>query len=247
MLRTLTTALCLLLGTLAVAPADARAPIQVVVKDPYVDLRTGPGRGFPIAISVERGVTIELVRQRTDWIEVRTARGQRGWVHRSQLENTLTPEGHAVQLAGPKPDARTGHKWEAGVAIGEFGGANVVSVNGAYALTDTLLVRADASQLLGNSSNGWLGTVGIAHVFMPQWPVAPVIGIGAGVLNVTPKATLVNTKDRTDTTAYGSLGLRGYLTDRFLLQAEYRSFVVFTSRDDNEENDEWTVGFTYFF
>ena len=31
------------------------------------------------------------------------------------------------------------------------------------------------------------------------------------------------------------------------LQAEYRSYVVFTSRDENEEIDEWTVGFTYFF
>jgi len=87
MLRTLTVG-CLLLGMLAVAPADARAPIEVVVKEAYIDLHTGPGRGFPIAISVERGVTIELLRQRTDWIEVRTARGQRGWVHRSQLENT---------------------------------------------------------------------------------------------------------------------------------------------------------------
>jgi hypothetical protein len=31
------------------------------------------------------------------------------------------------------------------------------------------------------------------------------------------------------------------------LQAEYRQFVVFTSRDDNEEIDEWTVSFVYFF
>ena len=53
--------------------------------------------------------------------------------------------------------------------------------------------------------------------------------------------------DRTDSTAYAGLGLRGYLTNRFLLQAEYRQFVVFTSRDDNEEIDEWTVSFVYFF
>jgi hypothetical protein len=247
MLRTLTTALCLLLGTLAVTDAEARAPVQVVVQDPYIDLHTGPGRGYPATLSVERGATIELLRQRTDWIEVRTTRGQRGWVHRSQLERTLTPEGEQVRVAGPTPDARTAHKWETGVATGQFGGADVVSVNGAYAISDSLLVRADASQLLGNSSNGWLGTVGVAHVFMPQWRISPVIGIGGGILHVTPKATLVNTKDRTDTTAYGSFGVRGYLTDRFLMQAEYRGFVVFTDRDDNQEIDEWTIGFTYFF
>jgi hypothetical protein len=32
-----------------------------------------------------------------------------------------------------------------------------------------------------------------------------------------------------------------------MLQAEYRSFVVFTKRDDNQENDEWTIGFSCFF
>jgi uncharacterized protein YgiM (DUF1202 family) len=239
--------LCLLLGWLAAVPASARAPIEVVVKDPYIDLHTGPGRGFPVTVSIERGVTIELVRQRTDWIEVRTARGQKGWVNRSQLENTLTTEGKPVKLAGPTPEARTEHKWEIGVATGQLSGAEVISLNGAYALTDTLLVRADVSQFLGSSSNGWIGTVGLAHVFMPQWRISPFIGLGGGILHVSPKATLVDTQDRTDTAAYGALGFRGFLSDRFLLQAEYRSIVVFTDRDDNEENDEWLVGFTYFF
>ena len=54
-------------------------------------------------------------------------------------------------------------------------------------------------------------------------------------------------EDRTDTTAYAGVGVRGFLTNRFLLAGEYRSYVVFTSRDENEEIDEWTVGFTYFF
>jgi len=230
---------------LAVAPADARPPIEVVVKDAYIDLHTGPGRNFPVTISVERGVTIELLRQRTDWIEVRTARGQRGWVHRSQLENTLAPAGSEVHIAGPGRDARTEHQWEAGLAVGDFDGANVVSVNGAYALMPTLLVRADVSQLLGDTSNGWLVTAGIAWVFMPQWSVSPVVGIGAGALKLDPKAP--ETKDSTDATAYGSLGFRSYLTDRILMQAEYRRFVVFISGADHEEKDEWIAGLTYYF
>ncbi len=168
-------------------------------------------------------------------------------MHRSQLERTLTPGGAAVQLAGPSPEARTGHHWEVGLGTGDFGGANVVSVNGAYALTSNLLVRADVNHLLGSYSNGWLGTAGIAHVFVPTWRVSPFVGIGGGVISISPKATLVQAEDRTDTTAYAGLGVRGFLTNRFLLQAEYRSYVVFTSRDENEEIDAWTVGFTYFF
>lgn len=241
-------ALCVLLGLAAVVPAWADdAPIEVVVKDPYIDLHTGPGRGFPITLSIERGVVVQLVRQRTDWVEVRTPRGQHGWVHRSQLAQTLTVDGREVKIAGPAEDARTAHRWELGLAAGQLSGADVVQVNGAWLMTDNLLVRADAAQLMGTSSNGWMATVGIAHIFVPQWMVSPFIGVGGGIVHVTPKATLIDTQDRTDTTAYGALGVRGYLSDRFLLQAEYRGFVVFTDRDDNEENDEWLVGFTYFF
>jgi len=58
---------------------------------------------------------------------------------------------------------------------------------------------------------------------------------------------LAEQPDRTDEAAYAGLGLRGFLTDRFLVQAEYRKFQVFTSRDENEEPDSWTVAFTYFF
>ncbi len=224
-----------------------KSPATVVVQDAFVDLRSGPGRGFPATYSVEREATIELLRQRTDWIKVRTDNGREGWAHRSQLERTLTPGGAPVELAGPRPEARTEHHWEIGLGSGDFGGANVVSVAGAYALTSNLLVRADANHLLGNFSNGWLGTAGIAHVFMPEWRVTPFVGIGGGVVTISPKATLVQADDRTDTTAYAGLGVRGFLTNRFLLQAEYRSYVVFTSRDENEEIDAWTVAFTYFF
>ena len=188
-----------------------------------------------------------MLRQRTDWIKVRTETGREGWVNRAQLERTLTPSGAAVTIPGPQPEARTGHHWEASLGTGEFGGANVVAVSGAYALTPSLQARADVRHLLGNYSNGWQGTAGIAHVFAPEWRVSPFLGIGGGVLTIQPKATLVQAEDRTDTTAYAAVGVRGFLTNRFLLQGEYRSYVVFTSRDDNEEIDEWTVAFTYFF
>jgi hypothetical protein len=32
-----------------------------------------------------------------------------------------------------------------------------------------------------------------------------------------------------------------------MFRAEYRSYVLFTSRDENEEIDEWKGGFAFFF
>ena len=37
------------------------------------------------------------------------------------------------------------------------------------------------------------------------------------------------------------------ISRRFMFRAEYRSYVVFTSRNDNEEIDEWRGGFAFFF
>ena len=115
---------CCLALCAASQPAHARSgksPATVVVQDAYVDLRSGPGRGFPATYSVERDSTIALLRQRTDWIKVRTDGGREGWVHRSQLERTLTPGGAPVQVAGPQPEARTEHHWEVGLGTGDFG------------------------------------------------------------------------------------------------------------------------------
>ena len=42
-------------------------------------------------------------------------------------------------------------------------------------------------------------------------------------------------------------GLRFYLTRRFFVRADYRWHTVFTSRDDNEELEEWKVLIACFF
>jgi hypothetical protein len=237
----------LMLGALAPHGAGAASVETVVVQDPYIDLHSGPGRGFPVTQVVERGADVVLLRQRTDWVKVRTDRGREGWVNRRQLERTLSPGGEEVRLPGPRPDARVAHRWEVGVGAGDFGGADTVAVTGSYMLTDSLFLRADASQLLGEYSTGWLGTVGIGHTFVPQWRISPFISIGGGVVYVDPNATLVQTSNRTNSVAYAGAGLRGYLSDRFLLQAEYRQFVIFMDTNDNEVINEWTVGFTHFF
>jgi hypothetical protein len=84
-------------------------------------------------------------------------------------------------------------------------------------------------------------------VFAPEWRASPILTLGTGYVEVDPKATLVEPIDRSDQTAYVGGGVRFYLARRFFARAEYRSHVVFTSRDDNEEVDEWKLGFAFFF
>ncbi|MEM7503573.1 MAG: SH3 domain-containing protein [Pseudomonadota bacterium] len=220
---------------------------SVSVTDPYLEMRTGPGRGYPKFHVVDRGESVDIVKRRTDWFLVRTAKGKEGWVDRSQMERTLQQDGEFIDFEAADQEDFTNSRWELGVLAGDFGGANVISLYGAYSLNPHVGIELWGSQILGNFSNGWMANVNVVHETWPDWRVSPFFTLGAGVIHTEPKSTIVQGEDRTDQVGHAGAGLRFYATRRFILRAEYKSYVVFTSRDDNEEVEEWKVGFAFFF
>ena len=219
----------------------------VAVADPYLEMHTGPGRGYPIFNVVDRGETVSIVRQKTDWFKVRGPSGKEGWVAKEQMELTLESDGSTLDFDVVDKEDFTFAKWEFGVLAGDFGGANIVSLYGGYSLTQNVAVEAWGSQILGNFSNGWTGSVNVVHEAFPDWRVSPFFTLGAGIIHTEPKSTIVQGEDRTDQIGHVGAGFRVYAARRFLIRAEYKSYVVFTSRDDNEEVEEWKVGFAFFF
>jgi len=239
------------IALLAISPGHAEAADDVLrkvaVADPYLEMHTGPGRGYPIFHVVDRGDSIEIIMQRTDWYQVRAADGTEGWVDQAQMELTLKPDGSEVDFARKTLDDFTNAKWEAGILSGDFGGANILSLYGGYSFNPHVSVEVWGSQILGNFSNGWMGSVNVVHEAWPDWRFSPFFTLGAGVIHTSPKSTIIQGEDRTDQVGHVGAGLRIYATRRFLLRAEYKSYVVFTSRDENEEVEEWKVGFAFFF
>ena len=219
----------------------------MAVADPYLEMHTGPGRGYPKFHVVDRGETVEILMQRTDWFLVRDADGDEGWVDQAQMELTLKPDGSEFDLTQADIEDFTNAKWELGVLAGDFGGANIVSLYGGYSLNPHVSIEAWGSQILGNFSNGWMGSVNVVHEAWPEWRVSPFFTLGAGVIHTSPKSTIIQGEDRTDQIGHAGAGFRVYVTRSFLFRAEYKSYVVFTSRDDNEEVEEWKVGFAFFF
>ncbi len=242
---------CLAVAALQVIlPAQVEAADdapQVAVTDPYLELHTGPGRGYPIFHVVDRGEFVQVVMRRTDWFLIRDADGAEGWVDRSQMEMTLNADGSRVGFRRSSQDDLIAARWEAGILAGDFDGANVISMYAGYSLTRHISLELWASQILGNFSNGWMGNVNVVHEMRPDWRVSPFFTLGAGLVHTEPKSTVVRPDDRTDEVANVGVGVRIYTSRRFLLRAEYKSYVVFTSRDENEEVDEWKVGFAFFF
>lgn len=245
-MRRLPPLLCLL--TLLFATAQAEQPRKILIADPFIELHTGPGRGYPIFHVVERGREVTIVKRRTDWFQLRTDRGVEGWAPRAQMIATLEPTGEPLDLQEPARENYMSRRWQAGVMAGDFGGASLVSMFGGYAFSDNLSIELTANHILGEFSNGYSATLGLMHVFAPEWRVSPYFTLGTGVIHIEPKSTLVQSIDRDDQIGYVGGGLQLYLTRRFMLRSEYRNNIVFTSRDDNEEVDEWKyLGFAFFF
>jgi Bacterial SH3 domain len=240
-------AACGLLIFLASTTAAWAEGPTVTVADPYLEMRTGPGRGFPVFNVVERGESVRVEKRRTDWFQVLDARGRKGWVHKDQMAQTLVPAGVKMEIDDPGREDFGAHRRELGLLLGDYGGASVVTVYGAYAFNEHLSAEAALAHILGNFSDGQYATIGLTHVPVPEWRIQPFLSIGTGVIRIQPAGTLVGTPDRTDQVAYAGIGVRAYLARRFIIRGEYKEYVVFTDRDENEEVIEWKIGFAFFF
>jgi opacity protein-like surface antigen len=220
---------------------------QLFISEPYLELHEGPGRGYAVTQVVARGDSVDVLYRRTEWFRVRTERGVEGWAHQRDLAKSHWADGSAFIVEMGNRAGFTSHRWELGVQAGDFGGATLISTYLSRALNEQLAIELTASQYLGNASNGYFLDLGIAHVFRPEWRVSPFFTIGTGVIRIQPKGTLVQPDDRTNQTAYVGAGLRYYWTRRFFVRGEYRSHMVFTDRNENEEIDEWKLGLAFFF
>lgn len=238
----------IILATIFLAgPAHADEPRKILIVDPFIELHTGPGRGYPIFHVIERGREVTIVKRRTDWFQLRTDRGLEGWAPRAQMVATLEPTGEPLDLEEPARENYMSRRWQAGLLGGNFGGASEVSAFGGYAFSDNLSIELTLLHVLGEFSNGYGATLGLMHLFVPEWRASPYFTLGTGVIYTEPKSTLVRAIDRDDQIGYVGTGVQVYLTRRFMLRGEYRNNIIFTSRDDNEEVDEWKLGLAFFF
>lgn len=219
----------------------------VLVDEPYLEIHTGPGVGYPVFQVIGRGEQLQVLKRRTDWFYVRTNREIEGWVERTQMLATLELSGEPVDLKEPSRSDFTTRHWEAGAFLGRFEGVSLLGLFTGYGFSDHLTAELTLADAISNVAESRMITIGLNHTFAPEWLISPYAGIGTGMITVIPRATLVQPEDQTDQIGYVAVGLRGYVSRRFLLRGEYRSNVIFTSRNENEEIHEWKLGFAFFF
>ena len=243
-MRTFILITSLLFGVIAQAEQEY---LQSTVVEAYVEMRTSPGRGYPVFYIAERGELITLLKRKTDWIKLRNYRGVEGWAHIDDVGRTVDAAGDPLAFRAPDRESFSNRTWEAGIMAGDFGDTDAVTLYGGWHFTRNLSVELNFTENFGDFSDGRQGTVELVHQMFPEWRYSPFISIGGGVRETSPRSTLVDTTDRTDNVATVGAGVRVYLTRRILLRLQYKNTVVMTDRDDDEEIDTWQLGISAFY
>ena len=59
-----------------------------IVNTTFINIRTGPGRGYPITTSILEGERILILYQRTGYTKIRTEENVEGWIETTALPNS---------------------------------------------------------------------------------------------------------------------------------------------------------------
>jgi len=230
---------------------SASEPLQQVkIADPFIEMHTGPGGGYPIFHVMERGAFIEIIVQRADWFKVRTENNKEGWVSFAQLSKTLSANGELIEFKVITQEDFADRTWEVGVMAGDFGGAPSLNVYGSYFFNQGFAIESSLAQSIGEQSSSLLLKLGLLIQPFPEWQYSPYFQMGTGIIDVKPSSSTIQPIDRTNQLSNFSLGVRTHLTQKIILRVEFSQYIIFSStkdNDNNEEINEWKAGFAVFF
>ncbi len=241
----------LAVGLLAAAPARAEdeAPRieRVRITEPYIEMRTGPGRGYPIHHVAARDEWIVIELRFTDWFKVRTENGREGWVQRRQLESTMTEAGVSKSFRDVLLDDYLRRKVELGAGWGRFESEPMLKVWLGYRFADTLGAELTVGQVQGKFSGSDFWHLNLQAEPWSDQRISPFFAIGFGKFKNIPNASLVDATPTDAKLANASLGVRYYLTERFMLRADYSIYTAFVSDTRSTEYRAIAAGLSFFF
>jgi len=257
------------LRALALVPADAlRAAVLVVlsalppavwaqpaaepverlqVADAFLEMHSGPGRGYPVFFVVERGASVVVELRRTDWFRVRAAGGQVGWVPRAQLERTLTEAGIGKSFRDILVDDYLARRVEFGGAGGRFGGEPMLKLWLGVRLARPVGLELAGGQVQGTFSGTDFWHLGVVAEpwFDQRW--SPYVSVGLGTFRNIPNRSLVDAASVNAKLAHASAGVRWYISERFVARADTTLYTAFVADNRSIEYRAVSLGLAFFF
>jgi Bacterial SH3 domain len=238
-----------LLAVAAALPVRAAepAPERLQVAEPYLELRTGPGRGYPVFFVVEKSQWVSLEMRRTDWYRVRAQGGQVGWVQRKQLESTLTAAGGTKTFRDLLLDDYLARRVEFSGGWGRFKSEPMLRLGLQYRLADTLGAELTVGQVQGLFSGTDFWQVSLVSEPWSDRRLSPYFSVGLGKFRNIPNTSLVDAAPTNANLAHASLGLRWHLSERFTARLDWSLYTAFVADNRSVEYRSITAGLGFYF
>jgi hypothetical protein len=220
--------------------------VVLQVAEPYIEMHTGPGRGYPVFNVVEQGESVEILIRRTDWYKIRTTDEKTGWTSATSLARTLQPTGVPVDLPEISHGDYLASSWRVGFTVGKLEGDDTFSLTVGYRPLSWLGAELEGGMIFGNSVTSDYYGLNLVIEPEPDWMISPYVSAGAGLFSFNNRhKVLVSDTGSQD---YGSIGVgAGYYIGRnFVLRGEYRSYSV-SSDGDRVWLNAWKIGLNSFF
>jgi len=225
--------------------------LRLQVIDPYADVHSGPGRGYPIFYAVEEGEFIEILARRPDWYEIRLSSGRTGWVTAAQISRSIQETGEPADLPNVSYGDYLKNSFQVGLtsggySSGELEGSNVWSATGGYRPISWVGIEAEYGKVYGEDIRGDFYSLNLMIEPLSHWRFSPYFIIGTGSIDIDSQPKLVPLD--IEKSNFNNVGLGGnyYLGRNFLIKIEYRAFNVATDEKDVELG-AWKIGFNTFF
>lgn len=235
----------------AAPPSAGETPVErLQVADPFIELRTGPGRGYPVFFVAERHAWITVELRRTDWYRVRTESaqgGQVGWVHRSQLETTLTEAGGSKTFRDLLLDDFLKRRVEFGAGWGRFSKEPMIKFWVTWRLGETLAAEMAVAQVQGTFSGTDFWHVGLVSEPWSHQRLSPFVTVGLGRFRNIPNTSLVQATATNANLGHAGVGLRWYVSERFVARLDWSLYAAFVSDQRSIEYKAVTAGLSFFF
>lgn len=228
--------------------ADAAPPDErLQVSAPFLEMHTGPGRGYPVFFVVERQQWVVIELRHTDWYRVRAEGGQVGWVRREQLESTLTETGTRKTFRELLLDDYLHRRVEFSGGWGRFKGEPMLRLGLHARMADTLGAELTVGQVQGAFSGTSFWHLSLSSEPWSDRRFSPYFSVGLGRLHNVPNSSLVEAITTNANLAQASLGLRWHLGERFVARVDWTLYTAFVSDARSTEYRSLTAGLGFYF
>jgi hypothetical protein len=222
--------------------------VELIVIDSYLEMHSGPGRGYPIIHTMEQDEPITVLRRRGSWYQVANRHNKKGWIQQEKLARTIAPSGLPAALPDTQHGDYLAQQGRIGFALGQQGDAETATLIAGFRLFSFVGAELEYGQIFGTTIDG--SSYGANLLFEPiqSWSFTPFISTGFGRQSWKQKEKLNvgNSNEFNSEYTFIGGGINYYIGYNFVVRGEYRQ-VSLTGDNDSLRNSAWRIGFSSFF